>query len=1004
MTESEAAGCSQGITLPAACLLEVRGDVDAEAFVNAVRSAVRAACGSTRDALTRIEFDPIIVDESHSQTAVEVALSDARWTAEGPAAAVVVRGYRAAHTETYSLLAVTLHPSVGDVGALRDLLTLAMRFSRHESDVRCVPYPLFSEWEASLCREPAPGPARSYWRTRAQRRSPTPLSMQPASDSLARWRTTQVPVPERLAAALGDENGLGLERVRAVICASWLITAQRLSGQRTVEANLGVDRRSTEFFGSVIGPTLRWLPIAMSLDRDLTIRSLCDELQTELREAEQWQSYVHEMGDVGGGVTGTVELADTGLEVVDWPDFSFGSAASLHALSVVGWSEPLEIAHRVVRLGQEWCVQTTWDATRFDNDAIDGIVRGWLEVARIACERSSPQVRVDSISLAAGHADPIDGPEAPAAVPDLNRRLSSMADRLSDRTCVYDSSGSMTWSELAHAARAVSSQLRMHGVRRGDRILVVCERSRNYPAIVWAALDVGACFLPIDPALGGHAIDSRAAALDTRAVVTDCPWESAVETVIVVDSTPAVSDADVSSVFAAESWDSLAYGIWTSGSTGEPKAVAVSTRTLREYVARIGAFVGLTPDDVYVHLASIGFSSSIRQLLAPLAAGSSVLLVPSDIRRDPLAVIDWIRSRRPTVLDVTPTFLDAMAFAQFDSADRRHGLPESIHTVLCASEPLLNASVARFRETLGFEGRILSMYGTTESCGLIAGGALPVDCADVGLAAIGPPLPGVRVRVLDPFLHLLPLGVPGEIYVEEPAVAASYLERPAETAAAFVPSPYATGTRMFRTFDRGRLKADGQLELFGRSDDVVKIRGERVSLLDVASAAENHPAIRSAAAVMIDLGGGPELAVAAAVDRGVTVSGQEVRDFLRERVLRAEFPTRVVVVDRLPTLPSGKLDRRAVSALVSGPVDQREPVVGPENALEAELLVLWQDVLPNREVGVTDNFFDIGGHSLKAAQVVARVQRALGLRLSVGVLFTHSTIRELATFIRSSRG
>ena len=341
---------------------------------------------------------------------------------------------------------------------------------------------------------------------------------------------------------------------------------------------------------------------------------------------------------------------------------------------------------------------------------------------------------------------------------------------------------------------------------------------------------------------------------------------------------------------------------------------------------------------------------------------------------------------RPTVVDTTPTMLDAIA----ETAGK---WPSSVRAVLCASEQLTPAAADRFRTATGYTGPLFHMYGMTETSGLVAGSVVGAGSSRFTLA----PLPGCRLYVRDAYLHPVPVGMAGELYVDVGGGADRYADTGA-AAAAFVPSPRVAAARMFRTRDRARRLPGGEVEWLGRYDNLVKVRAERVSLTTVAEAAQSHPSVRRALAV--DMAG--EVGIAVAVVRGAQLSMEGLQEHLRGQGLHAGLPTRVAIVDQLPQNASGKIDRRAVRDLIARSGDQRALVVPPETPTEQALLKLWATVLPDRRISVTDNFFDLGGHSLKAAQLGARVRRELGCdEVGIATVFDHPTIRAMAAFVDS---
>jgi acyl-coenzyme A synthetase/AMP-(fatty) acid ligase len=435
-----------------------------------------------------------------------------------------------------------------------------------------------------------------------------------------------------------------------------------------------------------------------------------------------------------------------------------------------------------------------------------------------------------------------------------------------------------------------------------------------------------------------------------------------------------------------------AYAMATSGSMGAPKVALVPRPMLAAAIHRVSRVLHLDGGDRYLHLAAFGFSSSIRQLLVPLANRSAVLLCDDATRTDPDALLAWLHHVQPTVLDLTPTMLDALG-------DAARALPDSVRTITCASERLDPAVVHALRKERGFRGTIIEAYGTTETSGLVAA-AIAASASTGEEAWPLASLDGCRLHVLDRCLHPVAPGMVGELWVSVGHHAAAYLGATA-TATAFLPDPAGDGERMFRTGDVVRRAGTDSISWLGRADDVVKVRGERVSLLQVAAAAEAHPAVHRAHAILAE----GSVGLGVAVERGLGLEVPALQHHLRQAGLGAGLPTRIAVLDALPVNESGKLDRGALRRAITAGGDQRAPVSTPATDTERRLLAIWEDLLPDRQLGTHDDFFDVGGHSLKAAQLTNRIRDAFG-RPDVGVVevFEHPTIRSMALHLDRAEG
>jgi amino acid adenylation domain-containing protein len=440
--------------------------------------------------------------------------------------------------------------------------------------------------------------------------------------------------------------------------------------------------------------------------------------------------------------------------------------------------------------------------------------------------------------------------------------------------------------------------------------------------------------------------------------------------------------------------NALAYVIFTSGSTGQPKGVAIEHRAVANLVASFGRSLGLGRLDRLVAVTTLSFDIAILELLLPLVCGADLVIASFQEARESDRLRSLIQRLGVTAMQATP-----QTWRMLDLAG---GVPVSVRLRLCGGEALSGDLAKRLLEP---GATLWNVYGPTETT---VWSAARVVASAADAAEIGPPIEHTRIYVLDERMMPVPVGVVGEVWLAGRGVARGYHDRPDLTAGSFRPDPWSDdpGARVYRTGDLGRWREGAGLELIGRNDHQVKVRGFRIECGEIEAVLRAHPGVRQAAVITADRAGAPEL-VAYIVPRrnsSLAMPGADVLEELRPH-LRAALPdymvpSLVVTLPALPLTPNAKVDRAGLPAPQWGGAPSAVGRVGPRNPVEATLVGIWSDILAAQEpVGVHDNVFAAGGQSLTATKFVVRVADAYGVNLPVHQVFASPTIAELAEII-----
>jgi amino acid adenylation domain-containing protein len=586
---------------------------------------------------------------------------------------------------------------------------------------------------------------------------------------------------------------------------------------------------------------------------------------------------------------------------------------------------------------------------------------------------------------------PYAGPEL------LHERIEAQAARTPSAEAVRFEDGSLSYAELDLRANGLAFHLRKLGVGPDVLVGVCMERSLELVVSLLAVLKAGGAYVPLDPGYPAERLaymleDSGTPVLLTQARLAGLlPF---VAQTVLVDETEWAGEPSNVEVDP----DGLAYMIYTSGSTGRPKGAMNTHRAIVNRLLWMQEAYGLGAGDRVLQKTPFSFDVSVWEFFWPLMTGACLVVARPEGHRDGAYLVDLIRRERVTTLHFVPSMLRAFL--------EQPGVEEctSIRRVVCSGEALPHELQERFFSRSSAE--LHNLYGPTEAAVDVSFWACRRD-DERSLVPIGHPIANVRLHVLDSFGEPCPVGVPGELHIGGVALARGYWGRPELTADRFVPDPFAEGGRLYRTGDLARVLPDGSIDYLGRLDHQVKIRGFRIELGEIEAALEDQPSVREAAVVVRADGTGDPRLVACIVPRGEAPEVNDLRQALRRILPDHMVPALFVALDAMPLTPSGKLDRKALAASGGERAAAEAEYVAPRTAEETTLAGIWAAVLGVDRVGVRDDFFQLGGHSLKATQVVSRVRDTFGVEVPLRQLFAEPTVEGLARAVsgaKSSQG
>lgn len=577
-----------------------------------------------------------------------------------------------------------------------------------------------------------------------------------------------------------------------------------------------------------------------------------------------------------------------------------------------------------------------------------------------------------------------------------------------DSIAVVYKDKAMSYTELNERANRLARLLISKGVGTEQFVALALPRSLDMTIGLLAVLKAGAAYLPLDPDYPADRIafmlnDARPAIIITSSQVENQipPAENVPK--IVLDDPELCEKLKTYSPLNPDHTDRIrplspfntAYVIYTSGSTGVPKGVMIPHQNVTRLFGATDHWFRFGSDDVWTMFHSYAFDFSVWEIWGPLLHGGRLVIVPHDISRSPEAFLRLLVKEGVTILNQTPS-----AFYQFMQAEREQpdlGQALSLRYVVFGGEALeLSRLEDWYHRHPEQAPKLINMYGITETTVHVSYIELDRNIAAIRAnSLIGCGIPDLGVYVLDERLQPVPPGVAGELYVSGAGLARGYLGRPGLTAERFIADPFGPpGTRMYRTGDVARRRADGSLDYVGRADHQVKIRGFRIELGEIEAALVQHPQLEDAAVIVReDQPGDKRLAAYVIPSSEETFDTAELRRYAAERLPDYMVPSAFMTMKELPLTPNGKLDRKALPAPdFAAAVTGR----GPRTPQEEILCDLFMEVLHLPRVGIDDRFFDLGGHSLLAVQLMSRIREALGVELSIGNLFEAPTVAGLA--------
>jgi len=592
----------------------------------------------------------------------------------------------------------------------------------------------------------------------------------------------------------------------------------------------------------------------------------------------------------------------------------------------------------------------------------------------------------------------------------IHHLFEAHVERTPDALAVIFEDEQLTYGELNQRANQLAHYLQKLGLGREEKVGLCVDRCVDMVVGMLGILKAGGVYQPLDPAYPDTRLSLLIRETQMQMLLTHERFlekfpEHATHLVCLDKDSPLIYNQTAANLNNVNSAASLAYVIHTSGSTGMPKGVMVMHVSLRHYAQDLQEQIGIASDDVFLHTASIAFSSSVRQLLVPLAHGAAIAIATTEQKTNPLALFELIKRRGVTIVDTVPTFWRSCieALEGLEPRAKNDLLDNKLRLIQTTGEPLSLQIVNKWRFDFKHSACLMNMYGATETSGSVAVYHMMDEENEQGKTVpLGKPIANAQTYLLGPDLQPVPEGTSGELYVGGPRLALGYLNRPDLTAETFIPDSFNNrpGARLWKSGDLACCLSDGNIGFIGRKDYQINIRGIRIEPGEIESVLSDHPAIRQAVVVDRENNHGEKfLAAYVTCSMKTTPTVSNLRGFLHGKIPDSMIPSTFVFLNTMPLTTSGKIDRKALPAPPKTRPHLENPFIEARTPVEETLVQIWSKVLGIDQVGIHDNFFELGGNSLMGTRVVSHIRDTFFLDLPVRLVFENPTVAELAVTV-----
>jgi len=586
----------------------------------------------------------------------------------------------------------------------------------------------------------------------------------------------------------------------------------------------------------------------------------------------------------------------------------------------------------------------------------------------------------------------------------LHELVEARVERAPEKSAVVRGDNQLTYRELNGRANQLAHYLRSRGVGPNVRVGICLDPAFEFAIAILAVMKSGGACVPLDPNYPQERITYMLRDVQAQVLITekgmpvgDAP--EGCEILILSDLAETLSNQSTSNPVSGVTANDIAYVIYTSGSTGKPRGVLLAHSGLVNYNTATSRMFELGPSDRVLQFCSISFDIAVEELFCTWMSGATVVLRSPEMSLAVPEFLAWVERQGITILDLPTAYWHEWVH---HLGELKNPVPPCVRLVIVGGERASSKACAAWANAVGRRVRWINTYGPTEASVSVTAFEPSYTAGDVipESIPIGRPLPNCRIYLLDRQLNPVPVGVPGELHIGGVCVALGYYNRPELTAEKFIADPFSVepDACLYKSGDMARYLPSGMIEFLGRGDDQVKIRGFRVELGEIETALAKHPGVREVAVLAKEDAGEKRLIAYLVPAQGAKPTPTELRHYLQQNLPDYMVPSTFVQLQTMPITPNGKVDRRGLPA---PQIDTSSTqIVVATDAVQSQLVRIWEEVLGKKPIGIRDNFFELGGHSLLAARLMHRIGQAAGKTLPLAMLLEAPTVELLAATLR----